>query len=421
MSESGIGCQPHDRMEHESDRVSAGWGYLSELAEVNPRSPSPTVGETVSFVAMADVSESGVVDNIELREASSGYTPFAVGDVLVAKITPCFENGKGAHVRGLPTRCGLGSTEFHVLRPRSTTSDRYLYHLTRTSRFRLQGEGLMSGSAGQRRVPTEFFGRYAVRMPPLEEQRRIAGILDTIDDTIEATERVIEKHKRVRRGLASDLLEGRSTSAARDWRRHRLIELVASSVDGPFGSALKTEHYVPSAGVRLVRLANLGDGVYVDGDDAFIEEGYAHVLRRHEVRAGDVLVASLGDDNHRPGRACLYPEVFPPGIVKADCFRIRPSRSVDSRFLMEILNSRGASSQIRRLAQGVTRDRVNLSQLRRIILEIPPLEEQRRIAAILDTIDGTIRANEGRLDKLRQLRSGLAADLLSGRVRTVAA
>ena len=91
-------------------------------AEINPRSPSPTDGETVSFVAMADVSESGVIDNVELRKTSTGYTLFAVGDVLVAKITPCFENGKGAHVRGLPTRCGLGSTEFHVLRPRSTTS-----------------------------------------------------------------------------------------------------------------------------------------------------------------------------------------------------------------------------------------------------------------------------------------------------------
>ena len=214
MGESWSDCQPHDVMEHESDRVGTDWAYLSDLAEVNPRSPSPTDGETVSFVAMADVSESGVIDNLELRKASTGYTPFAVGDVLVAKITPCFENGKGAHVRGLPTRCGLGSTEFHVLRPRSTTSDRYLYHLTRTSQFRRQGEGLMSGSAGQRRVPTEFFSRYAVRMPPLEEQRRIAEILDTIDETVQANEQQRDKLRRLRSGLASDLLSGRVLTVA---------------------------------------------------------------------------------------------------------------------------------------------------------------------------------------------------------------
>ena len=184
---------------------------FSDLAEINPRSPSPTDDETVSFVAMADVSESGVIDNFELRKASSGYTPFAVDDVLVAKITPCFENGKGAHVRNLPTRCGLGSTEFHVLRPRAGTSDRYLYHLTRTALFRLRGEGLMSGSAGQRRVPTEFFSRYAVRVPPLEEQRRIAEILDTIDETIQATEHVIAKSILIEQGLKWDLV-GRRVS-----------------------------------------------------------------------------------------------------------------------------------------------------------------------------------------------------------------
>ena len=271
--------------------------------------------------------------------------------------------------------------------------------------------GLNRYDAYERRIP----------VPPLEEQRRIAEILDTIDETIRVTERGIAKRKRVRRGLASDLLEEGSHRARPNWRSHRLEEVVTSSVDGPFGSALKTEHYVPSPGVRLVRLANLGDGYYNHGDDAFIEEGYAQGLQRHNVRAGDVLVASLGDDRHRPGRACLYPEVFPPGIVKADCFRLRPSRSADSRFLMEILNTREALTQIRRLAQGVTRLRVNLSQLRRITLKIPAPEEQRRIAAILDTFDETIRADEGRLDRLRQIRSGLATDLLSGRVRTVAA
>ena len=201
MAESSINYRLDGAAQKESARDGADWVPLNDLAEVNPRSSAPTDGETVSFVAMEDVSETGVIDNFELRRASTGYTPFAVGDVLVAKITPCFENGKGAHVQDLPTRRGLGSTEFHVLRARPTTSDRYLYHLTRTSHFRLRGEGMMSGSAGQRRVPTEFFGRYAVRMPSLEEQRRIAEILDTIDETIQASRRVIEKLSEVKNGL----------------------------------------------------------------------------------------------------------------------------------------------------------------------------------------------------------------------------
>ena len=282
-------------------------------------------------------------------------------------------------------------------------------------------------------------------MPPLEEQRRIAEILDTIDETIQATERVITKHQRTRSGLASDLLSGMSCGAplretpfsemsrvggltqqtpngtGAVWKRLCLKDVAESIVDGPFGTAIKTEHYVQSGGVRVIRLANLGEGHFIHRDEVFIDRRYANALSRHEVTSGDVLVASLGDDRHRPGRACIYPTEFAPGVVKADCFRIRPSELIDSRFLREALNSGGVSAQVRRLVKGVTRDRVNLSELRGVVLPVPSLDEQRRIAAILETVDETVRADKVKLAKLRQLRSGLAADLLSGRVRTVAA
>ena len=281
-----------------------------------------------------------------------------------------------------------------------------------------------------------------VQAPPLEEQRRIAEILDTIDETIQATERVIAKHKQIRSSLSDELLSDGSgttvsedTESERSWPHEphqnqpqadnkylaelRLGDLAESVVDGPFGSALKTEHYVRDAGVRVVRLANLGEGNFLNDDEAFITEDYAKLLSRHDVRSGDILVASLGDDKHRPGRACLYPVEFAPGIVKADCFRVRPSDHTDPKFLKEVLNSKGVITQLRRLAQGVTRDRVNLSQFRSIILQVPPLEEQRRIAKIFETVDEAIEADEEQLSKLRELRSGLAADLLSGRVWTV--
>lgn len=182
---------------------------LSDLAEINPRTPSPTLHATVSFLPMADVSESGFIKNIHLKKASSGYTPFVAGDVLVAKITPCFENGKGAHAQAIPTRCGQGSTEFHVLRARSDAHSRYLYHVTRTGEFRRRGEGLMSGSAGQQRVPSEFFNLYTIMKPPMEEQRRIAEILDAADESIRVHERERDKLKQLRSGLAADLLSGR--------------------------------------------------------------------------------------------------------------------------------------------------------------------------------------------------------------------
>ena len=317
---------------------------------------------------------------------------------------------------------------------------RWLYEV-----LRISGLDLLNSSTGVPGLNREEAYECPVSVPPLEEQRRIAEIFDTIDEAIQTTQRTISKRKALRSGLAADLLAGHTditvltnsdlSEASRSHQSPRSIQngyrskrlpyllsdVASSTVDGPFGSALKTEHYVQGYGVRVVRLANLGDGQFVDNDQVFVEKSYADALSRHEVRGGDVLVAALGDDNHRPGRACLYPIELEPGIVKADCFRIRSSNLIDSRYLREALNSKDVVHQVSQLAQGVTRDRINLSQLRRIVLQIPPIREQQWIADFLDTIDETIQSDEGKLVKLQQLRAGLANDLLSGRVRTVAA
>ena len=156
---------------------------LTDIAELNP-----TLGkklpaeELVSFVPMASLSaESASVETTQDRpyaEVAKGFTPFLDGDVLVAKITPCFENGKIAQAR-LPRSHGFGSTEFHVVRARSgITESRYLHHYLRLEEVRANGQRRMTGSGGQRRVPAGFLADLAVPLPPLEEQRRIAAILD---------------------------------------------------------------------------------------------------------------------------------------------------------------------------------------------------------------------------------------------------
>ena len=423
MSESGIGRQPHDPVEHESDRIGTGWAYLSDLAEVNPRSPSPTDGEMVSFVAMADVSESGVIDNVELREASSGYTPFAVGDVLVAKITPCFENGKGAHVRGLPTRCGLGSTEFHVLRSRSTTSDRYLYHLTRTSRFRLQGVGLMSGSAGQRRVPTEFFGRYAVRMPPLKEQRRIAEVLDTIDETIQTTERVIAKLTTTRIGLMREsLAPGMSVSPPPGWRVMQVRDLLGyrkpAMRSGPFGSTLLSSELVDE-GIPLLGIDNVQRESFIKDYCRFVTRAKAHDLRRYRVFPGDIMITIMGT----VGRCCVVPATVGEAISSKHVWTLTldSQKYVPELACIQMNYSPWALAHFHRDEQGGIMSAIRSETLRSLHLPTPPMAKQQEIWAVLHEATCRIEVEAEVLRKLRAARSGFAADLLSGRVRVVAA
>jgi type I restriction enzyme S subunit len=130
---------------------------------------------------MASVSEEGEVDLSQERRISevwTGFTYFRENDVVFAKITPCMENGKGAIMKKLRNEIGFGTTEFHVLRPlRNITTPEWLYHLTMQKSFRKEAEKNMTGSAGQKRVPTDFFTKYAVVPPSWKTQREFSEIV----------------------------------------------------------------------------------------------------------------------------------------------------------------------------------------------------------------------------------------------------
>ncbi|WP_171048703.1 restriction endonuclease subunit S [Pseudoalteromonas sp. S201] len=159
---------------------------LSEVAEINPRLPKNIdEAQEVTFLPMASISEQGQVLEQEKRilgETRKGFTYFEKNDVVVAKITPCFENGKAAYLDCLETQIGFGTTEFHVIRADIEKLDgKYLFYLVWNKWFRHLGERNMSGSAGQKRVPSDFLKDLKIPLPPLDEQKRIAAILDKAD------------------------------------------------------------------------------------------------------------------------------------------------------------------------------------------------------------------------------------------------
>lgn len=168
---------------------------LDDVAEINPRAPKNLADDDdVAFVPMSAVSEDGRLEEHGSRpygEVKKGYTYFERGDILVAKITPCFENGKAALVDNLTEQVGFGSTEFHVLRPGPDLDGRYLFYMLWNEKFRASATGGMTGSAGQKRVPADLLRRTEIRLPPLDEQRRIAAILDKADALRQKRKRAI--------------------------------------------------------------------------------------------------------------------------------------------------------------------------------------------------------------------------------------
>ena len=160
---------------------------LGECCELNPKRPSLTLSDTdkVSFVPMPSVSENGYLQDVTVEEygkVKKGFTYFEDNDVLFAKITPCMENGKGAIAQELTNGIGMGSTEFHVLRPIEGKSNSYwLLALTRMPIFRERASKNMSGTGGQKRVGAPFLDNFMVGLPPIDEQKRFEEIYQQAD------------------------------------------------------------------------------------------------------------------------------------------------------------------------------------------------------------------------------------------------
>jgi type I restriction enzyme, S subunit len=284
----------------------------------------------------------------------------------------------------------------------------------------------------------EFAG-IEVPSPGPNEKRLITKVLDTLDTAIHETEAIIAKLKAVKQGLLHDLLtrgidangELRpSQSEARHlykesplgwipkgWDAASIDDLAESMVDGPFGSNLKTSHYVENPGVRVVRLQNILAGEYDDSERAFVSERHAASLVRNRVQGGDTLIASLGDANFPVGRSCCYPSDLPAAINKADCFRFRSGSRSRNAFVMFSMNGGAARRQVRGFEQGVTMKRINLGNLRRIVIALPSLAEQDQIVERLNIGQQQVDITARQLMKLRHQKLGLMDDLLTGRVR----
>jgi type I restriction enzyme, S subunit len=192
------------------------WSRLLDLGEINPRNDAEE-GHAATFVPMAAVSEKhGQLLGGEVTRwgaISKGYTHFANGDVLIAKITPCFENGKAARVTGLQHGIGAGSTEFHVFRPiTEDVNPAYVYLFLRSPLFRVKGQSSMTGTAGQKRLPTDYFALCAMPLPPKGEQARIVAKVDELMALCDQLEKQRQDRRKLQNALRQSTLQALSVA-----------------------------------------------------------------------------------------------------------------------------------------------------------------------------------------------------------------
>lgn len=220
--------------------VPEGWALAtpSDACQVNPRKPAADALDEdaiVTFVPMAAVDdEYGAITVREERTFGElrpkSYTPFAEGDVLFAKITPCMENGKAAVARGLANGVGFGSTEFHVFRSNGTVLPEYLHRYLRQQSFRDDAKAHMSGSAGQLRVPADYVKQVELPLPPLAEQERIVAKVEALLSRVRSARQrlavVPDILKRFRQAVLTHACSGKLTE---DWRAN--VDSFSSAAD----------------------------------------------------------------------------------------------------------------------------------------------------------------------------------------------
>ncbi|KQV35769.1 MULTISPECIES: restriction endonuclease subunit S [unclassified Rhizobium] len=205
------------------------WSQIAEVGIVSPRNDAPDTLEK-SFVPMPLIAaEYGVANRHEVRpwgEIKKGYTHFAEGDVGLAKITPCFENGKSTVFRNLTGGIGSGTTELHVVRPLLVVAD-YILLFWKSPHFIETGIPKMTGTAGQKRVPTDYFANSPFPLPPLAEQHRIVAKVDELMALCDALEAARMERETKRDRLASASLARLNTPDPETFREDARFALDA--------------------------------------------------------------------------------------------------------------------------------------------------------------------------------------------------
>ncbi|GEO27949.1 hypothetical protein AAC03nite_37340 [Alicyclobacillus acidoterrestris] len=419
-----------------------GWNVsrLKHYVQLNPTkgeiSQLPKDTE-VSFLPMEAVSESGDFDVSRFGTISdyvSGYTYFRDGDVLLAKITPCFENGKTALVHGLKNGIGFGSTEFHVLRARENMDRSYLAYVVRSRAFRAFGEAAMIGAAGQKRVPESFVSEFRQPFPPFDEQQAIASFLDhqttKLDQLVEKKQRLIEllQEKRqalitqaVTKGLDPNVLMKDSGipwlgEVPAHWDIVKTSRVAVSIQTGPFGSQLHAVDYVDD-GIPVINPSHLVDGDIVPDPACAVSPATKQRLSRHELMSGDIVFARRGEI----GRCALVTEAAEGFLCGTGCFRLRlNSEIVNPAFVALSFSTPWMRDLLLIQSVGSTMDNLNTGILASTPVLIPPLSEQHRIVQrvceISEAINRATRKLERQVALLNEYRQTLITAAVTGQI-----
>ena len=378
---------------------------LGEIAEFNP-SESIKKGQLAKKIAMEKlIPYCKQIPSFE-RCKYNGGTKFRNGDTIMARITPCLENGKISKVTILnDNEIGFGSTEYIVFRAIENLSNPdFLYYLITSSLVREPAIKSMVGSSGRQRVQIDVVKNIEIGIPPLETQQKIAKVLSAIDDKIELNNSINNNLEKQAQALFYEIYNNGKCGTIGD-----ILEIIETG-SRPKGGALT--HGVPSIGAENIN----GFGVYDYSKDKFISAEFYNKLNRGIVKSKDVL---LYKDGAYTGKVSMTLDDFPHKqcAVNEHVFLLRTNKLATQFFLYFCLLDNSNRQKIHTLACGkAAQPGLNQNELKSVPIKIPNMEDIINFDITVTPIMKQIANNAKEKQKLAQLRDTLLPKLMSGEI-----
>ena len=380
---------------------------LGEVCKINPRRDKSITSSTeISFIEMKSLLENGNVHPVTApaEKYLKGYTPFQKHDILIAKITPCFQNGK-IGLANIDTDFGFGTTELHIVRSGETLSPEYLTFFLRQQWILDAGEKCMTGSGGQRRVPKAFLENLKLPLPPLGEQKRIAEILGGVSKAIQKT--------KVQLLLVDILKENKYLSLSKDADTFKsLKDLGVKKITGKSIVAKPdNEHGIN----QIIKVSAVSSGRFIASETKPLPADY-EPNNLHEIHQGDLLFARASGSANLLGACCIVDKEIQHLYLPDKVWKLEVDEDILPKvYLLQALRGR----EFRSVAESHFSSSTGVKNIKTSVLmefKIPVVKQDQLndYVHFVKTLDNLRHLLHRKLSLLQELQKSLATRAFAG-------
>lgn len=400
---------------------------IGDVCEIKPpkklSKEKLAMSDSVTFFPMKDLKEFNHYINPQqtkqLNEVYKGYVYFENNDVLLAKITPCFENGKLGIARGLENGVGFGSSEYLVFRPDKNILSDYLYYYLSQDFIRTGGKGRMTGAVGHKRIPVDYLSNQKLILPPIPEQKRIVAILDKAFAAIDKAKANAETNLINAKEVFESYLQSVFENKGEDWEEKRMGDVV----DFFNGFAFKSKNAIEYSNTQVVRMGNLYQNkLSLDRKPVFYPESFAFDYEKYLLAKDDLIISLTGTTGKEDyGYAVKVPSTNRNLLLNQRIAKvlIKDNDEIELDFLFRYLHSRVFLDELYKTANGTRQANLSTATMKNLAISFPKsTNEQKQIVQRLEFLSAETkrleRIYQKKIDNLEELKKSILQKAFKG-------